>query len=361
MTYSQRIENIIANISTTLVDFSGPRNRASAPTQVSSEFLTNKEQGDWAEATLLNAVNENSENYVAVKYGRDDDIIAGEDGFKEFYEAYQNELDEIGKRPDILIFEKKDFPFDVLNISNFSNEVLDEIVPKAKCGIEVRSSAFLIDKYESYMNDKQNRLVCEALALRKQILTNYGILLKEKEEELYKIIQSVSSENLHVISFKAPVWRATSELSELSLLLRNLYKIISEINKRTYLSITPKVEDLKVVYNWIRKYNVPHFYVQVFFDKAYGISFEKILTLIGNPALEGKKYFIEADIKNQNKTTIKIKAKEEDNILENVCIPEHYSEMKELGRGRLLFFVKFKDSLSVLSRDAFKKLFGFEL
>ena len=36
-----------------------------------------------------------------------DDIIAGDENFKEFYEEYQNELDEIGKRPDILIFDKK--------------------------------------------------------------------------------------------------------------------------------------------------------------------------------------------------------------------------------------------------------------
>ena len=49
---------------------------------------------------------------------------------------------------------------------------------------------------------------------------------------------------------------------------------IKEIQKRDYLSITPKVEDIKVVYKWIETFNVPHFYFQVFFDKVYGISFE---------------------------------------------------------------------------------------
>lgn len=32
----------------------------------SSEFLTNKEQGDWAEQVVFNAINKNSEEYRAV-------------------------------------------------------------------------------------------------------------------------------------------------------------------------------------------------------------------------------------------------------------------------------------------------------
>lgn len=127
------------------------------------------------------------------------------------------------------------------------------------------------------------------------------------------------------------------------------------------MSITPKVEDLKVVYNWIKRYNVPHYYVQVFFDKAYGISFEKILTLISKPDLEGVKYFIESDVKNQNKTTIKINANEEANILNKIYLPDHYSAMKELGRGRLLFYVKFKNSTAVINKTDFERLFNIKL
>ena len=143
--------------------------------------------------------------------------------------------------------------------------------------------------------------------------------------------------------------------------MKDLKNNINQISKRTFLSITPKIEDLKVVYNWIKKYNVPHFYVQVFFDKAYGISFEKILKLISNPLLEGKEYFIESDVKNQNKTTIKIRANKEMNVLEKVELPKHCSEMKELGRGRLLYYVKFKDSYSVINHSEWEKLFGFKL
>lgn len=361
MDYVSRIEEAISKIDADLVDFSKPRTHGTPPTQVSSEFLTNKEQGDWAEKTLLKAINENSTDYVAVKYGRGDDIVAGEDNFRDFYSQYQDELDEIGKRPDILCFEKSDFPYSTFDISNFDRSILDVLVPKAKCGIEVRSSAFLINEYERFMNEKQAQLSLSALSLKDAILLHYGDLLESKDPELYKIVSSICSDNLHVISFRCPTWRSTAQLRELTVLLSELKQCISAMSKRTFLSITPKVEDLKVVYQWIKTYHVPHFYIQVFFDKAYGISFEKILNLIGSPELEGKEYFIEADIKNQNKTTIKIHANKEESVLEKVYLPEHYSAMKKLGRGRLLFFVKFKDSISTLNAAAFERLFGFKL
>lgn len=361
MSYLDLINGLICGVNSEIIDFSQERTRSFAPTQVSSEFLTNKEQGDWAEKTLIGGINKNSTKYIAVKYGRDDNIIAGEEGFKEFYKNYQDELDNIGKRPDILIFDKSDFPYNDINISKLDLAVLDKLVPLAKCGIEVRSSAFLINKYEQFMDERNNALIYDSLKIRKIILTNYSSLLMDKDMELYKIIKMLSFENIHVISYRTPCWRSTNELSQLSNLLKDLKNNINQISKRTFLSITPKIEDLKVVYNWIKKYNVPHFYVQVFFDKAYGISFEKILKLISNPSLEGKEYFIESDVKNQNKTTIKIRANKEMNVLEKVELPKHCSEMKELGRGRLLYYVKFKDSYSVINHSEWEKLFGFKL
>lgn len=361
MAYIDNIEKIISEISTTIVDFRAKRSRGTAPTQVSSEFLTNKEQGDWAEKTLLSAINSNTNRYIAVKYGRDDDIVAGDEHFKEFYEAYQDELDEIGKRPDILIFDKNDYPFDFYNISNLDREILDKIVPLAKCGIEVRSSAFLFDRYERYMCEKQQLLTQNVFALKDSILHDFGKLLASKDEELYKLVESISIENMHAIKFRCPSWRKKQELLALSQLLKQLKANLSEMTKRTFLSITPKVEDLKVVYRWIQKYHVPHYYIQVFFDKAYGISYEKILRLISTPEAEGVDYYLEADVKNQNKTTIKIHANTEAQILEKIALPEHSSEMKELGRGRLLFYVTFKESQAVLDTASFEKLFGITL
>lgn len=361
MKYFDEINDLISKVNKEIIDFGKERTRGTAPTQVSSEFLTNKEQGDWAEKTFIDGINKYSKKYVAVKYGRDDDIIAGEDGFKEFYETYQDELDTIGKRPDVLIFERKDYPYDKYNISNEKLEILDKIVPLAKCGIEVRSSAFLMEKYENYMTFRNNMLIESAMNIKQIIINNFSELLISKDKALFDILSMISEDNIHCISFRTPSWRSTQELSSLSTLLKDLNNDLKQIKTRSFLSITPKVEDLKVVYNWIKKYNVPHYYVQVFFDKAYGVSFKKILQLISTPELEGKDYFIESDVKNQNKTTIKIHANSEANILEKVYLPEHHSEMKELGRGRLLFYVKFKNSACVINDSGFKELFGFDL
>lgn len=228
MSYIEEINEIISHIDSSFVNFNEDRKRTSAPTQVSSEFLTNKEQGDWAERTLLTVINKNSQKYVAVKYGKNDNIIAGEEKFKEFYESYQNELSDIGKRPDILIFEKKDYPYDNIdNISNFSRNDLDALVPKAKCGIEVRSSAFLIDKYEIAMKEEHSKLLQEAFEIQSKILEpKREMILKEKNEELYKIIKGLTHANIDVQSYRVPSWKTTKELQELSADLKTLRAIM---------------------------------------------------------------------------------------------------------------------------------------
>jgi len=100
MTYFQKIRELTKGIPAELVDFSQPRDLARTPTQASSNFITNKEQGDWAENLVFRAINETSKNFIAVKYGKSDNLVAGEDGFDSFYQEFQNELDTIGKRPD---------------------------------------------------------------------------------------------------------------------------------------------------------------------------------------------------------------------------------------------------------------------
>ena len=51
--YKDVINQICSSIHTGLIDFSEPRSKASIPTQASSEFITNKQQGDWAEEVIL--------------------------------------------------------------------------------------------------------------------------------------------------------------------------------------------------------------------------------------------------------------------------------------------------------------------
>lgn len=106
MSYYEEIRELIQKIPTTIIDWTIERKRGRPPTQAFSEFLTNREQGDWAENLILQAINGLSTKFVAVQYGKSENIIAGEPGFEEFYEQYQDELETIGKRPDILLYSK---------------------------------------------------------------------------------------------------------------------------------------------------------------------------------------------------------------------------------------------------------------
>jgi hypothetical protein len=101
---------------------------------------------------------------------------------------------------------------------------------------------------------------------------------------------------------------------------------------------------------------VPHYYFQVFFDKAYGISFEEILSLIIDTEKEGEFYEISKDIKNQNKTTIKINTRKTLQIAYRIEEPEHQSIRREMGRGRLLFYVTFDKGTAYLNIDNLKSL-----
>lgn len=362
MAYKDIINNICGNIHTGLIDFDEPRSEASMPTQASSEFITNKQQGDWAENVLFRAINDNSENIVAVRYGKSDDLVAGDDGFEKFFNAYQAELDAIGKRPDILLFKKEDFNESLsYDISSKSSDEIGDYVAKAIAGIEVRSSAFLINKYTA----EANRIVREnterAIELKNIVLDEYVDLLEQKRPELIAILQQLDETSVRSIDYRKPTWKASQRLQELTDNLSELKDCLKIIQKRNSLSITPKVEDLKVVYKWIMTYNVPHFYVQVFFDKVYGVSFQRILELVSNPDLEDDKYFIEQDTKNQNKTTIKIPSQDGTCLAEAVTEPNHQSVRKELNKGRLLFYVKFDGGEACLDANNFESLFGIKL
>jgi type II restriction enzyme len=360
MGYYQRIQELTTRVPKTLVDFNMPRDAARTPTQASSNFITNKEQGDWAETLIMRAINEASGNYAAVKYGKSDNIVAGEDGFDIFYQEFQAELDEIGKRPDLLIFKKDEFNIEWgYDISVRSHEEIDAYVKCAVAGVEVRSSSFLIDKYDAATQERISKFSDKALMLRDTILSDYHDLLSHPNRAKYiPILEDVSVDTLSAIDFKIPGWAASERLRELNDLLKELKKSIKEIQKRSYLSITPKVEDIKVVYKWIETYDVPHFYFQVFFDKVYGISFEEILRIISDADNEGLKFSVEKDSKNQNKTTIKINPRCGQQVAYKVDEPNHKSVRKEMDRGRLLFYVAFEGGTAYLDVDCLAATLG---
>ena len=289
MNYRDRIRELTKNVPVELVDFEQPRDMARTPTQASSNFITNKEQGDWAEDLVTRAINENSKNFVAVKYGKSDDLVSGEDGFDTFYQDFQTELDTIGKRPDLLIFKKSDFDNNLgFDISQIPHHQITEYVKNASAGIEVRSSAFLIDKYEEAMQLRTKSFTEMALQTRDTILAEFLDVLEHPNRTKYiTLLNTLTPETISIFDFKVPSWRSNERLLEVNNLFKRLKVAIKEIQKRDYLSITPKVEDIKVVYKWIETFNVPHFYFQVFFDKVFGISFEQILSIISNSDNEG--------------------------------------------------------------------------
>jgi 5-carboxymethyl-2-hydroxymuconate isomerase len=358
MSYYDNIKKLIKNVPVSLVNFKQPRNWARTPTQASSNFITNKEQGDWAENLVTRAINETSTNFVAVKYGKSDDLVAGEEGFDIFYQDFQNELDTIGKRPDLLIFNKADFDSQLgFDISQVPHDQITDYVKKAIAGIEVRSSAFLIDQYEQAMQTRTEKYIQIALATKDQILTEYLDILKHPKRKNYiDILNSITAKTLNTTNFRVPSWRASESLIQAKDLFKTLNAAIKEIQKRDYLSITPKVEDLKVVYKWIETFNVPHFYFQVFFDKVYGISFEQILKIISDTKNKGVIFSVEKDTKNQNKTTIKINSKSGVPIASKIDEPSHESVRKEMGGGRLLFYVTFKGGTAYLDINNLQSL-----
>ena len=293
MTYKELIKQISSLINKSIVDLNIERKRGTVPTQAFSDFLTHSEQGDWAEILFFKSLKKSDIPYIPVRYGKSDKIIAGDPNFKSFYNSYQDELDLIGKRPDILLFKTEDYDKKWGDdISQFSQADLKSIVPKAVAGFEVRSSAYLTKKF-----------------------------VPKKD--------------------------------------------------RPFLSFTPKVEDLLVVLKWVETYGVPHFYVQVFFDSIYIISFKDILLLlkdaqIDERGIKNKKFLgkiggspafvIEKNPKNQYKETIHIYLDRGYILSNKIKFPNLIGICKELSGGRLLHYVTFEGGHTEINKDNLIKL-----
>lgn len=318
------------------------------PTLANSEFLTNKEQGDWAEEIIYNAINQHSSEYLAVKYGREEDLAPGEDGFEAFYRAYQDELNNIGKKPDLLIFRKSDVNPPAIDFDD------DAVITKAVAAIEVRSSSFLASRYAQFMESRSSRAIAECERLRAEILHEpLSALLVQKSPEIHRLLSSATPNTFRELDFRLRSWSSSTDLRRLSDLLRQLKDHIKILHKRDYLSITPKLEDLALVNRWIQQFNVRHYYLQVFFDKAYVVAFKDILEICSDPSKEGVIFSVEEDVKNQGKTTIKINVQVGKEILGRIDLPDHRSAMKELERGRLLFYVTFHGGRGYLDEQVF--------
>ena len=177
---------------------------------------------------------------------------------------------------------------------------------------------------------------CEAL-IQEIMKEPYKGILQKKNPSLFSLLETGSPVIFHELDFRPTNWSSSEDLCYISSILRKIKDNIKILHKRDFLSITPKVEDLALVNRWIQRYHVPHYYLQVFFDRGYLLSFEKILEISSNSDLEGNVFSIEKDVKNQGKTTIKINIDEASPIIGKIEMPKHFSALKELDRGRLLF------------------------
>lgn len=85
-----------------------------------------------------------------------------------------------------------------------------------------------------------------------------------------------------------------------------------------------------------------------------------MLSIISDSNNEGIIFSVEKDTKNQNKTTIKINSKSGIPIASKVEEPIHESVRKEMGRGRLLFYVTFKGGTAYLDVDNLINILGID-
>lgn len=183
----------------------------------------------------------------------------------------------------------------------------------------------------------------------------YSGLLLEKNPQLHEMIRTATVDTFRELDFRLRNWESTEDLRKLSSTLRALKEQIKVLHKRDYLSITPKIEDFSLVNRWIQHFGVRYCYLQVFFDKAYVISFKEILEIIRDPQNEGPVFSVEKDVKNLGKTTIKVNIRVGKEILGRIDMPEHRSELKELERGRLLFYVTFHGGRGYLDSNVFSQ------
>ena len=130
-----------------------------------------------------------------------------------------DELNEIGKKPDLLLFNKTDIGpgFDLKN---------DELVKKAIAAIEVRSSSYLVDRYNQHMAEHIRETERQIECLIKSLLNEpYRDLLLEKNPGLFEFLQTAKPDTFKELDFRPPDWRSSESLKSLSALLKQLKKI----------------------------------------------------------------------------------------------------------------------------------------
>ncbi|MFH0791078.1 MAG: AccI family restriction endonuclease [Candidatus Omnitrophota bacterium] len=172
-----------------------------------SDFLMRWSQGVWSEKRIIQAVNETDE-YFAVPYGPSgtaptDDVRA--------YELYFERLDQAGlgkvKRPDLLIYDKKDQKPVNEMINNLGGieelpfikeEQLDTLVEKAIIAVECENSLWIAEKMPDFNTPltPQKRLNGKQGLKKNAVLPT--VIIKEEDREPLVIWQDRNRIKIHI-------------------------------------------------------------------------------------------------------------------------------------------------------------------
>jgi len=157
--YSKTIETLVnEGVPREIIDFQYGYKKPRRPTAAFSDFLINRQLGDWTESLFRIEINRRLDKFKVLKYGAGGHLVAGDPEFKNFFSKYHEEILEIGKRPDLLFYKKEtinefNLPDD---ISEMDQSKLSEIAKLAIAGIEVRSSRYYVSKYREAKGKEQS-------------------------------------------------------------------------------------------------------------------------------------------------------------------------------------------------------------
>lgn len=265
-----------------------------------SDFLMRWSQGSWSEKRLIEAVN-NTKDYFAIEYGPSG--VAPENDVRAF-ELYFERLEKAGlgniKRPDLLVFNKKDL------------DCIEKAVEKLGGKEEL---PFTPEPGLSNIIEK-------------------SIIAVECENSLWK---SISMPDYH---------------SELKPMKRLGGK--PGLKKNAVLpTIIIKDEDIKPLLSWQDANNKKIHIWHVFFDKAFGISFDRALELFESGVIEPNHYnYQSAGGSTQRKTIYKIYYHYAYKVGEATEEPKLLPAFIEDKNGHILPYVTFEGGSITLDNDA---------
>jgi hypothetical protein len=116
-------------------------------------------------------------------------------------------------------------------------------------------------------------------------------------EQSYVETESLVKQAIAAVEVRSSKFEALKYMA-----VRRQQRETGKVSGRDTPSFTVKVEDLVIVYRWLKRHRVPQSYCQVFFDSVFAINFLDIFATIGS----GGGFTIEKPEKSQEKATIMI-------------------------------------------------------